>query len=386
MLTKEQQIINEIKKAQNVLVTFSKAQDGDSAASALAIFLFLKKMGKNVEIAAHNFTLTETEEEALVFLPAFKEIKRAITGLQQFVISLNIAKTKVEQVKYLKENGRLKFVIIPKDGTFSTEDVSTEKLDYRYDLIIVLGAQDLESLGKIYEDNTDLFYKTPIINIDHLPGNEEFGQINYTDITAAATSEIVFSLFSNSYREVIDENIATCLLAGIISKTKSFKTSFVSPQSLSIAAQLISMGARREEIVDNLYRSRPLNTLKLWGRVLARLKSSLGGKLVWSTINYLDFIKTETKENNLTEVINELIINIPQAVFIALIYEFIDQEKAKTKILLYTTKNIDLQLLIKELNPRGVKNLVSIILDKPYQEAEIEIIRLLEEKLSKLPI
>ena len=82
--------------------------------------------------------------------------------------------------------------------------------------------------------------------------------------------KILFNLITDYSRDLVDEDIATCLLAGLIAKTKSFKTQNITPQSLAISSQLLAMGAKREEIVNKLYRSRSLNVLKLWGRVLAR--------------------------------------------------------------------------------------------------------------------
>lgn len=258
---------------------------------------------------------------------------------------------------------------------------------------------DLELLGRIYDNDTEFFYQVPIINIDHHSGNEEFGQINQVELTAVATAEILFSLISGYSRDSIDEDIATCLLAGMISKTRSFKTQNITPHALSIASQLISMGARREEIVNYLYRSRPLNVLKLWGRVLARLASTLDNKLVWSTLTHLDFTKTNTKEDDLSEVIDELIINIPEANVIVIIYEIPElitenpeppaeeqKDSKKTKALIYSTKNINSLNLVKQWNPTGTKYLAKITTSQPVQEAEKEIINTIKEKLGQLPI
>ncbi|NIA18333.1 MAG: hypothetical protein GWO79_00420, partial [Actinobacteria bacterium] len=189
--------------------------------------------------------------------------------------------------------------------------------------------------------------------------------------------------FNNYSREFIDEDVATCLLAGMISKTRSFKTPNVTPAALSTAAQLISMGARREEIVNNLYRSRPLNVLKLWGRVLARLSGALENKLVWSAIKKEDFEKTETNEDDLGEIIDELIVNMPEVRVVVLIY---DGNGEKTKALIYSIKNIDSLNLVKEYDPQGTKKMAVVKTKKPREEAEKEIIGLIKEKLGKLPI
>ncbi|MCK4553721.1 hypothetical protein KAU19_02050, partial [Candidatus Parcubacteria bacterium] len=365
-----------------------KTWGGDVVASALAMFLFLKKLDKNVNIVSEKFN----GGRILSFLPAFGEIKGSLENLRKFIISLDITDTKVSQIKYKMEESALNFIVSPKDGFFTEEDITAHSSGFKYDLIIVIGSPDLESLGKIYDNDTEFFYKIPIINIDRNSNNEEFGQINYTDLTAVAVGEVLFSLFESYSRDLIDEDIATCLLAGMIHETKSFKTPNITPKALLSASQLISMGARREEIVNHLYRSRPLSALKLWGRVLARLSSSMDNKLIWSALSAVDFEKTCSNEKDLPDVIDELIINIPQANIIVIFYEKILEEKmretqkAKTNILVYSVKNINSLNIIKEYNPQGAKNLAFASVDMPAQDAKEKIIKSIEEKLSKLPI
>jgi len=389
MLTQEQQIFEQINKASNILITFKKTWNGDSVASALAFYLFLKKMGKNVEVVAEKFSL----DKLYSFLPGYTEIKNELNNLRKFIISLDITNTKVSQIKYKQEENQLNFIISPEDGFFSSSDITSSASGFKYDLIIAVDTPDLESLGRVYDNDTEFFYQTPIINIDHNSTNEGFGQINFIELTAVATSEIIFSLFESFGRDLIDENIATCLLAGMIAETKSFKTNNVTPRALLTASQLMSLGARREEIVNYLYRSKSINVLKLWGRVLARLSSSLDNKLVWSTLSATDFAKTNSTENDLTDVIDELIVSIPQAKVIAVIYEnksageeLTNGLAGKTNLLLYAIKNIDSLGLIKEYNPTGTKSLARAVINLSIAEAENTIINAIQDKLNKLAL
>ncbi|MFH1255073.1 MAG: DHH family phosphoesterase [bacterium] len=379
MLNQEQQIFEQINKASNILITFEKTWNGDSVASALAVFLFLKKLGKNAEIAAEKLN----SDKIYSFLPGYSEIKNEIDNLRKFIISLDITNTKVSQIKYTREENKLNFIVSPKDGFFSHSDITSGASGFKYDLIITVDSPDLESLGKIYDNDTEFFYQTPIINIDRGSTNENFGQINLIELTAVSTSEIVFSLIESFGKDLMDENIATCLLAGMIAETKSFKTSNITPRALLAASKLMSLGGRREEIVNCLYRSKSINTLKLWGRVLAGLSNSQDNKFVWSTLLSSDFSKTDSTEKNLIDVIDELIVNIPQAKVIAIIYE---NEKAVTDILLYTVKNIDSLKLLKEFNPAGTKNLCRAAVNSPIAEAEKTVIGAIQGKLDKLPL
>lgn len=401
MLTQEQQIFEQIKKANHILISFPRSASGDSVASSLALFLFLKKLGKKVEIASSRIDKNTLKlidsKKGFSFLPAFDEIKCGAKIMQKFVISLDTTKAKINQIKYKLEDNVLNFIISPKEGSFTHDDISSSNDEYKYDLIISLDAPDLESLGEVYDENTGFFYKTPIINIDHHSDNENFGQINSVDINAVSTSEILFSIMENYSSESIDEDIATCLLAGIIQKTKSFKTPNITPRTLLTTSQLISLGARREEIINNLYRSRDLNILKLWGRVLARLSGDIDNNFIWSRISHIDFVKTESGEENLAEVIDELIVNIPQANIIAIIYEKVpkageeNQNKEElnfgtTGVMIYSTKNVNSFDLIKEYNPTGDKRFAMAEVNKTIQVAEQEIVDMIKEKLRKMPL
>lgn len=381
MLSLEQQIFEQIKKADNILITFNKIWNGDTVASALALFMFLKKMNKNPEIVAEQFDNGKLYD----FLPSYKQIQNSLSNLRKFIISLDISNAKVDKIKYKIEDNVLDFIISPKEGFFTGDDIKSKSGSFKYDLIIALDTPDLESLGTVYDSDTEFFYKVPIINIDHHSNNEEFGQINMVELTSIATSEILYNLFKEKAKENIDEDIATCLLAGIISKTKSYKTQNITPQALSASSELISIGARREEIVNKLYRSRSINVLKLWGRVLARLTGELNNELVWSVLSNNDFEKTATSKKDLSEVIDELIINIPQAKIVIMIHESKSKNNVpKTNALIYSIKNINSLNLSRKWNPTGTKSLAKIFLNKNLKDAEKEIIGDIRENLKKI--
>lgn len=380
MLSQEQQIFEQINKANHILITFRKNWTGDSVSSALALKLFLLKLGKDAEIAAEKFS----QGDLFKFLPSYSEIHDRINNLRKFIISLDLGHAKVDQIKYKLEDDKLNFIVSPKEGFFTHDDISSYSGDFKYDLIIVLDTPDLDSLGTVYEQDPEFFYKVPVINIDHHASNEGFGQIKCIELTAIATSEILFNLFMEKHKDVLDEDISTCLLCGIISETRSFKTQNISPQALSISSQLITMGARREEIVSTLYRSRSINVLRLWGRILARLNSAVNGALVWSVLTKSDFEKTQTKEKDLGDVIDELIINIPQAKIIVLIYESEDGTESQSHALIYSVKNINTLDLSKIWTGIGSRNCSKIKLSKNLSEAEKEIIDYIKEELARL--
>lgn len=412
-----QQLFNLIEKSNNILITFPIDWNGDAISSSLALFLYLKKIGKNVEIGAEkmkndgNFRIPL---ESFKFLPAFSEIKNSLDNLMKFVVSVDLTNTKVSQIKYTIEENQLNFIISPKDGFFTNKDIKSSAGGFKYDLIITINCNDLESLGRIYDSNIDFFYKTTIVNIDHSPENEEFGQLNIIDLNAVSVTEIIFNLFNdNNEIKLIDEEIATCLLTGIIFKTKSFKTPNLTPRTLNITSKLIEMGAKREEIVSNLYRSRSLSTLKLWGRVLNNLSMTSDNNIIWSTLFKNDFQDSNSGEENLQDVIDELILSIPTAKVIVIFYSLseisvldnyymregdkedfanktiiIDNKNNNqffdTNIIVYSVKNINSVELLKSLNPEGTKKIAQARVEKPIKEVEQALISNIKNRLEKI--
>lgn len=387
MLNQKEQIFEQIKKAKNILVTFSAQWNGDSLGSALAFYLFLKKIGKKADIVSSKSEggLTSgSKSKAFSFLPAFNDIKRTIRDLNKFVISLSTANTKIRGVKYRLENDALKFIVSAKKGNFSPEDVKIESEDAKYDLIIALDTADLDSLGAIFAENTQFFYETPIINIDHHSGNEEYGSINLININAVSTAEILFSLLSAWPEIKLDADIATCLLNGIISKTKNFKTANITPDTLAATSGLISREARREEIVNKLYRSHNINVLKLWGLILSRLTGVHGNQVIWSIATANDFLKTGADKSDLNDVMDELMANIPEAKIVIIFYETVEPDGTLSgNFLAHSPKNINLLDLMKDHGPRGDEKLVEIETKKKLEEIKEEIIELLNKKIGQ---
>lgn len=378
MLSIKEQISKQIEKANNILISFSSDWNGDDVAASLALLLFLKKIGKNVEVVA----AASAKSKVLNFLPEADKIGDSLPNLRKFIVSLNISQAKIDQIKYAIEDKSLNFIISPKEGWFSSDDVTTSASGFRFDLIITMGTADLESLGKIYDSNVEFFYKTAIINIDNKASNEEFGQINYIDMNSVSNAEIILDFLEEKNLDLIDENIATCLLAGIISKTKNFKSTNLTPDTLLKTSKLINLGARREEIIDNLYRSRDFKTLKLWGKILSNLNSSADGLLIWSKVKKQDFLDSGASEDSVLDIIDELIINIPEAKIIAVIFENID--KPGNKAIVYSVGNISSKEILKEYSPEGGSKISQMSLNGNLDEDADKIIETIKNKLKIL--
>lgn len=365
-LEREKQIMEAINRSRHILVVF-RHDSGDGLSAALAIKKILEKLNKEVEVLSPNFA----PPSVFNFLPGFTDVRTELSPLQKFIIKIDIAKNKLASLSYEVKNDNLFVYITPKTGLITHDAIKTASTDLKFDLIITIDCPDLNSLGDIYQNNTDLFTKVPVLNIDHNPANENFGSINLVDISSLASAEIIFELLQKTWPDLITPEITTLLLTGLIVKTKSFRAGNTNGRTLQNASKLVNMGADREKIVTQLYRRRTLPTLKLWGKALANLKNDSQNGLVWTTLTKDDFINAGSNPSELGEIIDELIANAPEAKIIVLIYE---TDKG-VETIVSSQAHIDVKELLRQFNPDGVKERIKIRLEKEtLLEAEKKIL------------
>lgn len=142
----------------------------------------------------------------------------------------------------------------------------------------------------------------PCINIDHHQDNPEFGTINIVVSHAASTCEIVVSI-ADTLEWEITSDIATCLLTGVYTDTGGLLHSNTSAQVYRTVSRLLRAGAKQQSIVQAIFRTAKVSTLKLWGRVLEKITlTSEGGAI--SAVTKEDFSATGADYAELTGAID----------------------------------------------------------------------------------
>ena len=222
-------VSKKILDAKKIGITFHASPDGDAIGSSLALLNGLKSLGKDAYIVSK-----EEIPQNLKFLP----LGETVDGLTEK----------------------------PLEGT---------------DLVIVVDCGNVE---RICADNSE--YKGEIINIDHHVSNENFGVLNLVEADSAAASEIIYLLlkemdvdFQSKSEQMLD--IARCIYTGLITDTGSFRHSNVTPRTLTIAAELISIGLNHNKIYNELFDNKPFNRVKLIGFALSTIELLLDGKVTF---------------------------------------------------------------------------------------------------------
>ena len=330
-----QQISQRLAQSERTLITFpytsGSRESGDALGCALALYGYLEKIGKKAEIVAPGFA----PQARFAFLPHIDKIKASLDAPSTYTLKIHTANAPLKEWSYDLKDGAIELHLCPSEGSLTMSDLELYEQKYRYDTIVTLDTPDLASLGKTFENHSKLFYDTPIINIDHHSSNEQYGQINLIDINAAATGEVLTPMLHSMGAHHIDGDIATNLFAAIFLKTHGFKNPTISPNTLKVAAELIGLGARREEIMKHMFRSRSLASLRLWGKALAHLKYDATTKLAWSTLTLREILESGGDVRELPDVIEELIFTSPEASLTALIFE---EKEGRICVMLGTKK------------------------------------------------
>jgi len=355
-LSPKQQIVEAIKESKNILLLIHRDPDGDAVGSLSAFSLVLSKLGKN------PFAVCTDDISAVFSYLPIDKITHKLTGSRDFIISLAVDAVKAEKFLYKAEDGRINFIITPKSGQFSPEMVTFPGGKFKFDLIIVLDSLDLERLGKPYIDNPDLFYETPIINIDHHAGNDHFGKINLVDLTATSTCEILVSIFEtlSGDTSLLTMEVATALLTGIITDTNSFQNQNTTPKSLTVAAQLVAAQADQQEIIRRIYKTRTLSTLRLWGKVLTNIHDETNYRFIWSQVRKEDFIATAASVADADGVVDELLKTTSGVDFVLLLTEEEDEVHGSLRSV---AKGVDVSEIAKLFGGNGHALAAGFIVD-----------------------
>jgi bifunctional oligoribonuclease and PAP phosphatase NrnA len=130
-----------------------------------------------------------------------------------------------------------------------------------------------------------------VINVDHHPGNDNFGNLNIVVTETSSTAELVTRLLQDLEVD-IDRDIATCLYTGVVTDTGRFSYSNSTPDTLRLAADLLARGVPATKISQEVFESSPFGYLKLVGRVLDRAALILDVRFVYSWFTLQDLEDT----------------------------------------------------------------------------------------------
>lgn len=254
-----QQIQNLVTSARKVLVLTHANPTVDTMASALALYLALVKLNKDVTVAMESQPLVEVSN--LVGIDKVQtSLSVAGSGGNLLITYKPYSLGDFEKVTYLEDPGAtnpaddsFKLTLTPRPGY--TPDPKNFQFSFtggsvgNFDLVITIEILEPTQAGKLYDPQ--LFANAQIINIDNHDPNKDYGKFNLVEPDAASISEIV-TFFLRAINAQIDADIAGNLYQGIVQASQNFQNPKVAAATLEAAAICLRAGAKPQAASGNV--------------------------------------------------------------------------------------------------------------------------------------
>ena len=250
----------------------------------------------------------------------------------------------------------------------------TQKLPstYDYDLVIVLDTGSLRRLEPLRKEIEGL--QAPILVIDHHVTNTCFGSVNWVEPEAAATAQMLFSLFQRLGLQ-LEETVASYILTGILTDTQGFRTSNTSQWTMEIVGELLRAGASLAMVSDRALNRRSLSALHLWAAVLPGVQCE--DHIVWGEIP-LSLRRASGYPGGDDADLVEFLATVEEAQVAAIFYE---REDGRVKVSLRSRPGTDVAEVARQLGGGGHAQAAGAIMDGPLGAARRRVLALLEQRV-----
>ncbi len=239
--------VQRLKEASNVLVTVSTNPSVDQLAGVIGLTLLLNKLGKHAT-AVFSGDIPSTIE----FLKPEETIERNTDSLRDFIISLD--KAKADKLRYKVEEKLVRIFITPYHTSLSHDDLEFSLGDFNVDVIVALGVHEQQDLDQAISAHGRILHDATIITINTQP-NGNLGTISWVDPQASSLSEMLADLGLTLKSDVLDAQMSTALLTGIVAETERFSNQKTTSVTMGISAKLMAAGANQQLVATKLQES-----------------------------------------------------------------------------------------------------------------------------------
>jgi bifunctional oligoribonuclease and PAP phosphatase NrnA len=244
------EVIEELRHADKLLLTTHENPDGDALGSLLATQQMLAALGKDsvMFMAAHEFPLPH-------------------------------------EYRHMNFNGVL----------------NAPPEDFSERTVVFLDCGNIDRMPVDFLQQADLH----ILNIDHHHDNTRFGTVNLVVPEASCTAEIVFGIAKELGVEISPET-ADALYVALVTDTGRFMYENTTAAAHRMAAELIELGVDVHDVYRRLYEDLPFGRLELLGRALARVSRYDDGALTVTNLTRADYEETDTLETDSEGVVDHI--------------------------------------------------------------------------------
>jgi hypothetical protein len=246
----KQQIVEKIKESTDILITVSANPSVDDLCAALGVTIMLNKLEKHA-----TAVFSGSIPKAISFLDPEKTFEGTVDGLRDFIISLD--KDKADHLRYKVDGDVVKIFITPYRTTINSDDLEFSQGDFNVEMVIALGVSSKDHLDKALASGNRIFDDAMVATITCGKVASNVGSVDWHDDNASSLCEMLVSLSEalKGEKNIIDKQIATAFLTGIVDATDRFSNTKTTSKAMTMAAQLMAIGADQQLVASKLEES-----------------------------------------------------------------------------------------------------------------------------------
>ena len=313
-----------IQNAHSILITAHTSPDGDAIGSSLGLSHALESMGKQCEVVLPN-----RGANFLDWMPG------------------------IDSITYFEE-----------------DSTSAKALIKASDVIICLDFNALHRLGDLSESIENA--SQPKVLIDHHMGEVTWPTVNLSQIGASSTCELVFDVMQQTEEKSswLSLEVGQCLYTGIMTDTGSFRFHGTSPLVHRVAAELLEIGVKPNQVHEQVDDSFTDGRLKMFAHVLLNnTKYLCDGQVAYSFVSAKEYEAFDVTSSD-----TEGLVNQPmrlQNVRISIFFKIADD---RIKISFRSKGEIDIQqIAAKYFDGGGHRNAAGGISFESWEQTEAKL-------------
>jgi phosphoesterase RecJ-like protein len=311
LLTERDELVDELRRSDKLLLTTHENPDGDALGSLLGMHLALQQLGK----------------DSVMFLAA-----------NQFPLPYEYQRMRLGDVRHE----------LPGDVNDRT--------------VVFLDCGNIDRTPVHFLQGSHLH----VLNIDHHHDNTRFGTVNLVVGHASCTGEILWDLSKDLGVELTPE-LAESLYIALVTDTGKFMFENTTPKAHEMAADLIEAGVQPQEAHRKLYEGLPFARLQLLSRALNSVQRFDGGQLTLTHLTREDFSCSNAVESDSEGVVDHL-RGVEGTVVAALIRELLEVEGRRKVSLRATNKSVDVSVIARQFGGGGHRQAAGFTTDVPLDE------------------
>jgi phosphoesterase RecJ-like protein len=290
------QVLDELRRAEKLLLTTHENPDGDALGSLRAMQIILDRLGKDV-------------------------------------------------VMYMRGD---QFPLPHEYRHMSFADVLNDPPDDLHDrLAVFLDCGNIDRMPVDFLRNGDV----RIVNIDHHHDNTRFGDVNLVVGHASCTAEILCDL-AHGLEVEIDKPLAEALYIALVTDTGKFMFENTTPAAHAMAAELIAAGVEPQEVHQRLYEGLPFSRIQLLARALNSVQRFDGGAITLTHLTRDDFHLSEAKESDSEGIVDHM-RQVEGTLVAALVRELLDDDGRRKVSLRAVNGRVDVSKIARGFGGGG---------------------------------